>query len=81
MIAALLACELTFLSLFVLALAKNVYIHKLKIWTYLLLNLNKVLLILTLFADYRNINTPTIERVQQTLVIMEIVLFIFGVFL
>lgn len=48
-------------------------------WIYILLNLLKIVLILTLFVDYGEVNTLLIERSQQILIILEIAVFLVGV--
>lgn len=48
-------------------------------WIYIILNLLKIVLILTLLVDYEDVNTLLIERSQQILIILEIAIFLIGV--
>lgn len=62
-----------------LSIALRIYKSHIKIWIYLILNFNKICLLLTLSIDFNNINTQTIEWTQQIIIIIEIFFYFFGV--
>lgn len=57
------------------------YKDRLKMWVFLLLCLNKLVLMATLLADYNSINLPVIEGTQQFIILLEIATFVAGVVL
>ncbi len=78
MLSVLFVSEIVLVSFFITSLSMKIYESSSKMCIYILLNFAKILLMITLFLDYLNINLPVIEMVQQTLVIIEIILFVIG---
>lgn len=70
---------MVFNSILVVSISMGVYRVTAKMWFYILMNLIKVVLILTFFVDYRTINFPVIEMTQQMLIILEVLVFSVGV--
>ena len=70
---------MVFNSILVVSISMGVYRVTARIWFYILMNLIKVVLIATLFVDYKCINFPIIEITQQMLIILEVLVFSLGV--
>ena len=78
MLLLLAAAELLCLAAFAAALFRGVYRDRLKMWLFLLLCLTKLVLMATLFADYRSVNLPVLEKTQQFLILLDIAIFVVG---
>lgn len=78
MVQLLVSVELIFGVLFLAFLDSRVFISKTKVWIYLVLNLQKMLLLITFFLDYENTDNPLIDSVQQYIIMFFIVAFGFG---
>lgn len=81
MISMLLLNQIIFTTVFMIAVSRKHYKIALKIWFYSYLNILKMLSVITLLADYRNIDDPTIEAVQLFLIILMVGIYTFGGFI
>jgi hypothetical protein len=75
MVKLLVSVELIFGILFLAFLDSRVFISKAKVWIYLILNLQKMLLLITFFLDYENTENPLIDSVQLYIIMFFIVAF------
>lgn len=55
---ALIGTEIFFLFLFLMSITIKIYKNQIRFWIYLLLNAVKIILLLTLYWDYGDINLP-----------------------
>ena len=74
----LIGSELIFVILLCCAIKKRVYKSDIKILVFVVQNFIKMLMFLTLFADYENLNNQMIEEIQFYLIMISIFVFLLG---
>ncbi len=79
LISTLIVTEGFFLLMFLISIKMSIYKSQIKIWVYIILNAVKMLLLLTLYWDYQDINLPAVETMQQNLLFLIMIFFCLGI--